>query len=94
MSNAWNQTRRMKILAVGLSLTPKYSQWRDQRVNDNIPVFNSETARSLEEHLQVIPSEMEIIKQDFEKRSRQNEKRKEQGQRRFRQLEDGLQEVA
>ncbi|MFQ6624242.1 hypothetical protein Gotur_004013 [Gossypium turneri] len=29
---------------------------------------NLETARSLEEHLQVIPSEMEIIKQDFEQR--------------------------
>ncbi|MBA0701054.1 hypothetical protein Goari_022010, partial [Gossypium aridum] len=50
MSNAWNQTRRMKILAVGPSMTP-------------------ETARSLEEHLQVLPSEIEIIKQDFEKRS-------------------------
>ncbi|MFQ6652004.1 hypothetical protein Gotur_024082 [Gossypium turneri] len=30
---------------------------------------NLETARSLEEHLQVLPSEIEIIKQDFEKRS-------------------------
>ncbi|MBA0788820.1 hypothetical protein Gotri_006757 [Gossypium trilobum] len=59
----------MKILAVGPSMTPEYSQWRDQRVNDNIPVLNPETTRSLEEHLQVIPSEMEIIKQDFEKRS-------------------------
>ncbi|MFQ6661493.1 hypothetical protein Gotur_029635 [Gossypium turneri] len=51
MSNAWNQTRRMKILAVGLSITPEYSQWHDQRVNDNIPVSNPETTRSLEEHL-------------------------------------------
>ncbi|MBA0729797.1 hypothetical protein Golax_022586 [Gossypium laxum] len=69
MSNAWNQTLRIKVLAVGLLMTPEYSQWCDQRVNDNIPVSNPETARSLEEHLQVIPSEMEIIKQDFEKRS-------------------------
>ncbi|MBA0761511.1 hypothetical protein Gotri_024145 [Gossypium trilobum] len=69
MSNAWNQTRRMKILAVGPSMTPEYSQWHDQMVNDNIPVSNPETARSLEEHLQVMPSEMKIIKQDFEKRS-------------------------
>ncbi|MFQ6663876.1 hypothetical protein Gotur_031204 [Gossypium turneri] len=76
MSNAWNQTRRMKILAAGLAITPEYSQWRDQRVNDNIPTSNLETARSLEEHLQVFPSEIEIIKQDFEKRSRQIKKRK------------------
>ncbi|MBA0670377.1 hypothetical protein Goklo_024589 [Gossypium klotzschianum] len=69
MSNAWNQTRRMKILAVGPSMTPDYSQWRDQRVNDNIPVSNPDTSWSLEEHLQVLPSEIEIIQQDFEKRS-------------------------
>ncbi|MFQ6636867.1 hypothetical protein Gotur_013335 [Gossypium turneri] len=59
----------MNILAVGPSITPEYSQWRNQRVNDNISMSNLETARSLEEHLQVIPSEMEIIKQDFEQRS-------------------------
>ncbi|MFQ6666646.1 hypothetical protein Gotur_032928 [Gossypium turneri] len=53
MSNAWNQTRRMKILAVGPTMTPEYSQWRDQRVNDNIPASNPEAARSLEEHLQL-----------------------------------------
>ncbi|MBA0673525.1 hypothetical protein Goklo_024802 [Gossypium klotzschianum] len=58
----------MNILAVGLSMTPEYSQWRDQKVNDNIPMSNSENARSLEEHLQVLPSDIEIIKQDFEKR--------------------------
>ncbi|MBA0877377.1 hypothetical protein Goshw_004404 [Gossypium schwendimanii] len=69
MSNAWNQTHRIKILAVGPSMTPEYSQWYDQRVNDNISVSNLETTRSLEEHLQVLPSEIEIIKQDFEKRS-------------------------
>ncbi|MBA0878653.1 hypothetical protein Goshw_023999, partial [Gossypium schwendimanii] len=39
-----------------------------QGVNDNIPVPNLETVRSLEEHLQVLPSEIEIIKQEFEKR--------------------------
>ncbi|MBA0608957.1 hypothetical protein Godav_021104 [Gossypium davidsonii] len=47
MSNAWNQTRRMKILVVGLSLTPEYSQWCDQRVNDNIFALNPKTSRSL-----------------------------------------------
>ncbi|MBA0788301.1 hypothetical protein Gotri_026870 [Gossypium trilobum] len=50
-------------------MTPEYSQWRDQRVNDNIPVSNSENARSLEKHLQVLPFDIEIIKQYFEKRS-------------------------
>ncbi|MBA0851029.1 hypothetical protein Goshw_011750 [Gossypium schwendimanii] len=69
MSNAWNQIRRMKILAVGPSMTPEYSQSHDQRVNDNILVSNLETTRSLEEHLQVMPSEIEIIKQDFKKMS-------------------------
>ncbi|MFQ6636976.1 hypothetical protein Gotur_014067 [Gossypium turneri] len=39
------------------------------RVNDNIPVLNQENVRPIEEHLQVILSELEIIKQDFEKRS-------------------------
>ncbi|MBA0701593.1 hypothetical protein Goari_027119, partial [Gossypium aridum] len=78
MSNAWNQTRRMKILAVGPVMTPEYSQWRDQKVNDNIPVLNPETARSLEEYLQVLPSELEIIKQEFEKRSLELMKKIEQ----------------
>ncbi|MBA0785706.1 hypothetical protein Gotri_027980, partial [Gossypium trilobum] len=78
MSNAWNQTRRMKILAVGPAITPEYSQWRDQRANDNIPASNLENARSLEEHLQVFPSEIKIIKQDFEKRSLELGKKIEQ----------------
>ncbi|MFQ6662521.1 hypothetical protein Gotur_030343 [Gossypium turneri] len=94
MSHAWNQTRRMKILAVDLTMTPEYSQWCDQRINDNISALNPKTTRSLEEHLQVLTSKIEIIKQEFEKKSQQIEKRKEQGRRRFRQPEDGLQEVA
>ncbi|MBA0635151.1 hypothetical protein Godav_029058 [Gossypium davidsonii] len=49
--------------------TPEYSWWWGQRVNDNIYVPNQETTRSLEEHLQVIPSKLEIIKQYFEKRN-------------------------
>ncbi|MFQ6662519.1 hypothetical protein Gotur_030343 [Gossypium turneri] len=53
MSHAWNQTRRMKILAVDLTMTPEYSQWCDQRINDNISALNPKTTRSLEEHLQL-----------------------------------------
>ncbi|MFQ6629571.1 hypothetical protein Gotur_007120 [Gossypium turneri] len=29
MSSAWNQTRRMKRLAVGLMITPEYNEWWD-----------------------------------------------------------------
>ncbi|MBA0754537.1 hypothetical protein Gogos_022025 [Gossypium gossypioides] len=59
----------MKILAVDPSMTPEYSQWRDQRVNDNIPGSGEDGIQSIEEHLQVVPSKLKIIKQDFEKRS-------------------------
>ncbi|MBA0786791.1 hypothetical protein Gotri_024951 [Gossypium trilobum] len=86
MSNAWNQTRRMKILAVGPVMTPEYSQWCYQRVNDNIPASNPETARSLDEHLQVLPSEIEIIKQEFEKMSLELGKKIEQLEEEKRQL--------
>ncbi|MBA0786950.1 hypothetical protein Gotri_027168 [Gossypium trilobum] len=68
----------MKILAVAPAMTPEYSQWRDQRVNDNIPASNPETTRPLEEHLQVLPSEIEIIKREFEKRSLELGKKIEQ----------------
>ncbi|MBA0701651.1 hypothetical protein Goari_020475 [Gossypium aridum] len=78
MSNAWNQTRQMKILAVGSMMTPKYCWWRSQRFNDNIPVSNQEPTRSLEEHLQVMRTELEIIKQDLEKRNLELGKKIEQ----------------
>ncbi|MBA0576825.1 hypothetical protein Golob_024351 [Gossypium lobatum] len=37
MSTAWNQTRRMKRLAVGLTTTSEYIEWWGRRINDNIP---------------------------------------------------------
>ncbi|MBA0783268.1 hypothetical protein Gotri_001013 [Gossypium trilobum] len=37
MSNAWNQTRRMKRLAVGPMTTLEYNDWWVRRINDNIP---------------------------------------------------------
>ncbi|MBA0753625.1 hypothetical protein Gogos_005410 [Gossypium gossypioides] len=37
ISNAWNQTRRMKRLAVGLITAPEYIEWWGRRINDNIP---------------------------------------------------------
>ncbi|KAL1087166.1 hypothetical protein V6Z11_D08G163700 [Gossypium hirsutum] len=38
MTNAWRQTRRLKMLAVGQSTTPEYIEWLNRRINDNIPV--------------------------------------------------------
>ncbi|MBA0755804.1 hypothetical protein Gogos_019832 [Gossypium gossypioides] len=69
MSNAWNQTRRMKRFTVRLMTTPEYYGWRSKRLNDNIPEPSQERVRSMEECLQMVPSEIEIIKQDFEKRN-------------------------
>ncbi|MBA0754362.1 hypothetical protein Gogos_022355 [Gossypium gossypioides] len=48
--------------------TPEYDWLWGKRVNDNVLESSQENTRSIEEHLQVIPSELEIIKQDFEKR--------------------------
>ncbi|MBA0632443.1 hypothetical protein Godav_001175 [Gossypium davidsonii] len=78
ISNAWNQTRRMKILVVSPMKTPKYSRWWSKRVNNNIPGPREDCLRSIEEHLHVVPSELKIIKQDFEKRSSELGKRIEQ----------------
>ncbi|MFQ6671552.1 hypothetical protein Gotur_036065 [Gossypium turneri] len=46
-----------------------------RQVNDNVPVLIQESTRPIEEHLQVIPSELEIIKLDFEKKSSELEKK-------------------
>ncbi|MBA0788014.1 hypothetical protein Gotri_026263, partial [Gossypium trilobum] len=62
MSNAWNQTRRMKRLAVGPMTTPEYNERWVKRMNDNIPEPSHENSQSIEEHLRVIPSKLEIIK--------------------------------
>ncbi|MBA0880076.1 hypothetical protein Goshw_022773 [Gossypium schwendimanii] len=78
MSNAWNQTRRMKRLAMGPMTIPEYNDWRVRRINDNIPEPSHENSQSMKEHLRVIPSELEIIKQDFERRNAELEKKMEQ----------------
>ncbi|KAH1057494.1 hypothetical protein J1N35_035559 [Gossypium stocksii] len=62
ISNAWNQTRRMKGFSAGLMTTLGYDWWWGKRINDNIPMPNQENARMIEEHLRVVPSELEIIK--------------------------------
>ncbi|MBA0613136.1 hypothetical protein Godav_013637 [Gossypium davidsonii] len=68
----------MKRFIVGAMTTPEYYEWRSKRVNDNIPGPREDCVQSLEEHLQVAPSELEIIKQDFEKMSSEWGKRIEQ----------------
>ncbi|MBA0783267.1 hypothetical protein Gotri_001013, partial [Gossypium trilobum] len=78
MSNAWNQTRRMKRLAVGPMTTLEYNDWWVRRINDNIPKPSHENSKSIKEHLRVVPSELEIIKQDFERRNAELEKKMEQ----------------
>ncbi|KAL1071439.1 hypothetical protein V6Z11_D11G089500 [Gossypium hirsutum] len=78
ISNAWNQTRQMKRLAVGPMTTPEYEEWRVRRINDNVPKSSPEGSHSIEEHLRVIPSELEILKQDFERRNAELEKQIEQ----------------
>ncbi|MBA0730614.1 hypothetical protein Golax_025882 [Gossypium laxum] len=62
MSSAWNQTHRMKSLAVGLMITPEYNEWWVKRINDNFPWPSSKNSQSIEEHLRVVTSELEIIK--------------------------------
>ncbi|MBA0754645.1 hypothetical protein Gogos_021193 [Gossypium gossypioides] len=56
MSNAWNQTCRMKRFTVGPMTTPEYGGWLSKKVNDNIPGPSQEGVRSMEEYLQVVPS--------------------------------------
>ncbi|XP_016702280.1 uncharacterized protein [Gossypium hirsutum] len=51
--------------------------WR-KRVNDNIPKPSLESTQSMEEQLQISPSELKIIKQDFEKKSSEFGKKIEQ----------------
>ncbi|MBA0763061.1 hypothetical protein Gotri_012583 [Gossypium trilobum] len=57
MSNAWNQTRRMKRLAVGSMATPGYNEWWVRRINDNTPKPSQENSQSIEEHLRKLEIE-------------------------------------
>ncbi|KAK5817698.1 hypothetical protein PVK06_022626 [Gossypium arboreum] len=75
ISNAWNQTRKMKKFAANPMTTPEYDRWWNQRINDNVPTSDQGNPQSVEEHLKVIPSELEIIRQDFERKSLELEKR-------------------
>ncbi|MBA0763181.1 hypothetical protein Gotri_012677 [Gossypium trilobum] len=49
-----------------------------RRINDNIPEPCQENSQSIEEYLQVVPSELEVIRKDFETRNAELEKKIEQ----------------
>ncbi|MBA0587340.1 hypothetical protein Gorai_000472, partial [Gossypium raimondii] len=53
-------------------------RWWGKRVNNNVFVSSQENISPIEEHLQVIQSELVIVKQDFEKRSSKLGKKIEQ----------------
>ncbi|KAG8485447.1 hypothetical protein CXB51_021026 [Gossypium anomalum] len=78
LSDAWRQMHWMKRLTVGSMVTPEYNRWFRKRVNDNIPRPSLESARPIEERLQIAPSKLEIIRQDFEKKSSEFGKKIEQ----------------
>ncbi|KAG8500649.1 hypothetical protein CXB51_004420 [Gossypium anomalum] len=77
ISEAWKKPFYMKILIEGSTSTLEYKGWFSRRVNDNVPRPTLGVARSLEESLRVIPSEVEVMKQEFERKNSELEKRME-----------------
>ncbi|XP_038996213.1 uncharacterized protein LOC120120736 [Hibiscus syriacus] len=71
VAEAWKQTHRMNLFTYGLELSQEYEQWRNNRVNDNIPMANPENIQPVEEHLRIVPSPLELAKRDFEAERRQ-----------------------
>ncbi|MBA0881050.1 hypothetical protein Goshw_019788, partial [Gossypium schwendimanii] len=65
----------MKRFVANRTTTPKYDWWWGKQINDNVPSSCQEKTRPIEEHLQVISSELEIVKQDFKKKSSELGKR-------------------
>ncbi|KAG8480518.1 hypothetical protein CXB51_024609 [Gossypium anomalum] len=51
ISDAWNQTRRMKGFTAGPMITPEYEGWWGKRVNDNIPKSDQGSTQPIEEYL-------------------------------------------
>ncbi|KAG8474225.1 hypothetical protein CXB51_033537 [Gossypium anomalum] len=77
IAEAWKKPFCMKILTEGSTSTVGYKGWFSRRVNDNVPRPIMGVARSLEESLRVIPSEVEVMKQEFERKNSELEKRME-----------------
>ncbi|KAG8490498.1 hypothetical protein CXB51_013597 [Gossypium anomalum] len=57
------------ILTKGPTTTVEYKGWFCKRANDKIPRSSLEAARSMEENLRVITSELEVMKQEFERKN-------------------------
>ncbi|KAG8480300.1 hypothetical protein CXB51_024708 [Gossypium anomalum] len=66
---AWKKICCVKIITKGLTTTLKYKGWFSKRINDNIPRPSMGAARSMEENLRVIPSELEVIKKESERKN-------------------------
>ncbi|MBA0754692.1 hypothetical protein Gogos_021564 [Gossypium gossypioides] len=64
MSNAWNQTRRMKRLAVGPMTTPEYNEWWVRRINDSIPEPSKEN--KLEKKIEQMEEEKINLRLDMD----------------------------
>ncbi|KAG8488724.1 hypothetical protein CXB51_016674 [Gossypium anomalum] len=62
ISEAWKKPFCMNILTEGLTPTVEYKGWFSRKVNNNVPRPILGVARSLEESLRVIPSELEVMK--------------------------------
>ncbi|MBA0755962.1 hypothetical protein Gogos_021723 [Gossypium gossypioides] len=62
----------MKLFTANTMSTPEYDWWCGKRINDNILVPSQENIQPIEEHLQVIPSELEIKLEAEEMRKRKN----------------------
>ncbi|XP_040931873.1 chromosome partition protein Smc-like [Gossypium hirsutum] len=69
ISEAWKKICCVKILTEGPTTTLEYKVWFSKRINDNIPRPSLGAARSIEENLRVVPSELEVIKQEFKRKS-------------------------
>ncbi|MFQ6657691.1 hypothetical protein Gotur_027266, partial [Gossypium turneri] len=79
MSNAWNQTRRMKRLAVGPIATPEYIEWWGRRINDNIsgPSQGDELEKKIEqmeEEKMNLRLDMDVQKLEIEKLRKRKDK--------------------
>ncbi|KAL1173978.1 hypothetical protein V6Z11_A05G448900, partial [Gossypium hirsutum] len=75
ISEAWKKPFCMKILIEGSTSILEYKGWFSMKVNDNVPRPILGVARSLEESLRVILSELEVMKQEFERKNSEIEKR-------------------
>ncbi|KAL1103713.1 hypothetical protein V6Z11_D04G018800 [Gossypium hirsutum] len=64
ISNAWNQTRQMKRLAVGPMTTPEYEEWRVRRINDNVPKSSPEG--KLEKQIEQMEEEKTNLRLDVD----------------------------